>query len=102
MRLISIVILSFVLSACNHLIADTPEQMSGHEAFKQSKVQILQSVSLHVEVLNRFKACVSMAKAGPDLVTCKKNKHKEIESLRKSIEQDRAKYNQSSKQSASE
>ena len=102
MRFISIMTLVFVLSACNLIAADGHKKSTGTDVIKQSQMQIIQAVSAHIEVLDKFKTCISMAKVGLDLETCQKNKHEEIKALRNDITQNKNKYNKTSKSSASE
>ena len=90
MRIVSIFVLAFTLSLSNLVIADSndkklDDKKSDTEKFKKTKVKILQNVSTHIEVLNKFKACVETAKAGPELGVCKKKKNSALKSLKKNI-----------------
>lgn len=82
MKIVSIIMLTFVLSLSHTVMAETAKKMPDAKAFQQAKEKILQGVSNHIEVLNKFKSCVAMAKKGTELNVCKMAKNTEIKKMR--------------------
>lgn len=83
MKLVSIMMLGFVLSVSNVAAANTQEKKLSAEEFKQAQTQMLGGVSAHIEVMNKFKSCVEKASTGPGLRVCMKNKKQAVKALRK-------------------
>jgi len=88
MKIASIIILGFVLFLSNTAMAETK---SDTEAFVQAKTRILQVVSNHISVLNKFKSCVENAKSKPEVGSCRQTKVAAVKALREKNKQARAK-----------
>lgn len=88
MKIVSIIILGFVLFLSNTAMA---ERKQDTEAFVQAKTRILQIVSNHISVLNKFKSCVENAKTRPEIDTCRQTKVAAVKALREKNKQARAK-----------
>lgn len=82
MKIVSIIMLSFVLFINNTVMAETTEKKPKAKDFKQMKARSLQAATNHIEVLTKFKSCVQATKSGPELIVCRKQKKNAIKALR--------------------
>ena len=88
MKIVSIIIPGFVLFLSNAAMAETKPDT---KAFVQAKTRILQVVSNHIGVLNKFKSCVEDAETKPEVGTCRQTKVAAVKALREKNKQARAK-----------
>ena len=79
MKIVSIIVLAFVLFINNTAMAETAAKRPD---FEQMKAKALQAASNHIDVLTKFKSCVQAAKSGPELGVCRKQKNETIKALR--------------------
>lgn len=88
MKIVSIIILGFVLFLSNTVMA---EIKPGTEDFTQAKTKILQAVTTNIEILSKFKSCVEEAKIKPEVGACRKDKKAAIKAFKKKNKRTRAK-----------
>ncbi|MCK5002160.1 MAG: hypothetical protein KAJ92_02600 [Gammaproteobacteria bacterium] len=100
MKAISIIMLAFSLLLSNTAMATSDGEKSNIDVIEQAKANILKAVSVHIDVLNKFKSCVAMARVGPDLGACKKQKKAALKALRDKVKLDRASQAGSKKKEA--
>ena len=89
MKIVSIIILGFSLFLSNVALAAGDEAQPNAKAIEQVKANILKAVSVHVDVLNKFKSCVAKAKVKADLGACKKQKQAAMKALQKKVKRAR-------------
>jgi len=85
MKITSIIMITFVLLLSNTVMAEEP-QMDIDE-FTQAKMRILQAVTTHLEILNKFKSCIEEATGRAEVGACRKSKKAEIKDLRMQTKQ---------------
>ena len=85
MKIVSIIMITFVLFLSNTVMAE--EQQMDTDEFAQAKTRVLQAVTTHLEILNKFKSCVEEATIRSEVGTCRKNKKAAIKDLRMQTKQ---------------
>ncbi len=93
MKIISIVILSFMVMLSNSVLAGVNVKKPEDKEFEQAKIKILKDVSVRIEVMTNFRSCVKSSKKRHDLSTCKKKKNRADKALKIKAEKAREKKN---------
>lgn len=87
MKIVSIIMLGFVLFLSNTVMA---EKKPDAEAFARAKTRILQAVTTHLDILDKFKSCIEQATIRPEVGACRKNKVEAVKALRERNKKARA------------
>ena len=91
MKVVLIIVLAFSLLLSNAVMATNDKKQPNADALEKAKANILQSVSIRLEVLNKFKSCVAVVKTGAELESCKQQRNDAFRALREKVKQAGAK-----------